>query len=389
MHDPDFTLSAGPTFASARTLAALGSPIMYHYDPAFLATFHRLEGKVKQILRTEGDVILMQGEAVLGLEAAARSLAQPGMGVLNLVSGVFGKGMGYWLRSTGADVHEIEVAYNDAVDPAVVAEYLDAHPEIQLVAVVHCETPSGTLNDVARIGPIARDHGCLTLVDCVASVGGTPFEADAWQLDVCVLGPQKCLAGPAGMSLISVSERAWTAIRDNPQAPRSSFLSMLDYQEQWLAHSRFPFTPSVSDVFGVEAACDQLLEEGLDASIKRHERAARICRTGIKAMGLHLWACREAIASPTVTAIALPDGLTDVEVRRHARERYGVMLSGGQSAGNLIRIGHMGPSTRSLYPIVGLLAVGRTCADLGVPVQIGVGTEAAMDVLASEQPEAA
>jgi len=161
---------------------------------------------------------------------------------------------------------------------------------------------------------------------------------------------------------------------------------MLDYKEQWLAHGRFPFTPSVSDVFGVEAACDQLLEEGLDASIMRHERAARICRTGIKAMGLKLWACREAIASPTVTAIALPDGLTDVEVRRHARERYGVMLSGSQGAGNLIRIGHMGPSTRSLYPIVGLLALGRTCADLGVPVQIGVGIEAAMDALASEQP---
>src|SRR5579871_2966320 len=111
----DFNLAAGPVSATARTLAALGSPIEYHYDPVFLEQFRRTERKVAQLFCTAGSVVLMQGEAVLGLEAAARSLVRPGDKVLNLVSGVFGKGMGYWLAGFGAELHEIEVGYDDVV----------------------------------------------------------------------------------------------------------------------------------------------------------------------------------------------------------------------------------------------------------------------------------
>ena len=382
MRDPDFTLSAGPVMASPRVLAALGSPITYHYDPAFLEAFRRTERKLAEIFRTENDILLMQGEAVLGLEAAARSLVKEGTPVLNLVQGIFGKGMGYWLKDFGAELHELEVPYNDAVEPADVESYLAEHPEIELVTVVHSETPSGTLCDVAAIGPIARAHGALTLVDCVSSVGGMPFRTDEWQLDVCVAGPQKCLAGPPGMSLMTVSDAAWERIANNSSAPRASFLSMLDWKEQWIDGEKFPFTPSVSDVHGVEAACDELLEEGLESSIERHARAAVACRAGVRAMGLELWPRSEAIAAACVTAIAVPDGLTDVQVRAHCRERYGVMISGGQGAGNLIRIGHMGPSARSLYPVVGLAAVGQTLADLGATVDIGAGVDAALAELA-------
>ncbi len=98
-------------------------------------------------------------------------------------------------------------------------------------------------------------------------------------------------------------------------------------------------------------------------------------------MGLELWPRSEEISAACVTAIAVPDGLTDMQVRNHCRERYGVMISGGQGAGNLVRIGHMGPTARSLYPVVGLAALGRTLADLGVPVDVGAGVEAALAVL--------
>lgn len=379
---PDFTLAAGPTAVSARTLAALGSPVTYHYDPAFVDAFRRTEAKVAQLFRTSNEIILMQGEAVLGLEAAARSLVRPGMPVLNLVSGVFGKGMGYWLANMGADLHELEVGYDDAVGPATVTRYLDRHPETELLCVVHSETPSGTLNDCGRIGPIAREHGVLTLVDCVSSLGGIPFDTDGWQLDVCVAGPQKCLGGPPGMSLMAVSERAWAAIERNPAAPRASFLSLLDWREQWHGQGRFPYTPSVCDVHGVEVACDQVLEEGLEASIARHEAAARQCRAGVRAMGLRLWPKTEQIAAACVTAIAVPEGLGHETVRDHVRDNYGVMLSGGQGAGNLVRIGHMGPTARGLNPTVGLMALGRSLTDLGARVSVGAGVEAALAVLA-------
>ena len=386
MRDPDFTLSAGPVTAWPRVLAALGSPLVYHYDPVFLEAFRRTERKLAQIFLTKNDVLLMQGEAVLGLEAAARSLVQPGTKALNLVQGIFGKGMGYWLKDFGAELHEIEVSYNDAVDPADVERYLDKHRGIELVTVVHSETPSGTVCDVSAIGPIARAHGALTLIDCVSSLGGIPLRADEWQLDVCVAGPQKCLGGPPGMSLMTVNEAAWDRIRKNPSAPRASFLSMVDWKEQWIDGEKFPFTPSVSDLHGVEAACDVLLEEGLEASIERHELSAAACRAGVRAMGLELWPQSEEIAAACVTAIAVPDGLTDVQVRAHCREQYGVMISGGQGAGNLVRIGHMGPSARSLHPVVGLAAVGQTLLDLGAQVQIGAGVEAALAELSQAKP---
>jgi pyridoxamine---pyruvate transaminase len=306
---------------------------------------------------------------------------RPGMHVLNLVSGVFGKGMGYWLKGFGAELHELEVPYDDAVDPADVERFLEQHPEIEMVAVVHCETPSGTVHDLSEIGPIVKSHGALSLVDCVSSVGGMPFEADAWMLDLCVLGPQKCLGGPPGMSLMSVSEGAWRSIESNPLAPRSSFLSLLDWKEQWLGNGKFPYTPSVADVHGVEAACDEILEEGIDNSIDRHQKSAAACRAGVRAMGLKLWPRREEIASSSVTAITVPEGLNHTEVRDHVRRHYGVMLSAGQGAGNLVRIGHMGPTARSLYPVIGLMALGRSWLDLGIPVRLGDGLEAALELL--------
>jgi pyridoxamine--pyruvate transaminase len=381
--EADFTLSAGPTVASARTLAALGAPLTYHYDPAFLAQFRRTEQKVAQVFETENDVLILQGEAVLGLEAAVRSLVTPGMACLNLVSGIFGKGLGQRVRDAGGVVHEIEVGYDDAVDPAEVERYLATHSEIELVTVVHSETPSGTLNDVSAIGPMAHAAGALTLVDCVSSIGGMPFKTDQWHLDVCVSGPQKCLAGPSGICMVTVSDSAWERMRANPGAPRASYLSLLDWKDMWLEGGRFPFTPSISEVHGLEAAVDELADEGLEVAIDRHRAAAAACRRGVIAMGLRLWPRTEEIAAPCVTAIALPDGLSDVQVRTHARSRYGVMISGAQGAGNLVRIGHMGVTARSLFPVVGLAALGRTLADLGAPVQIGDGLAAALEVMAA------
>ncbi len=207
------------------------------------------------------------------------------MACLNLVSGVFGKGFGYWLTAIGAELHEIEVGYDEAIDPAAVDAYLDAHPEIRMVSVVHSETPSGTLNPVRELGPIARAHDAVTIVDVVSSFGGIELESEAWQLDLLVAGPQKCLGGPPGMSLIAVSEAAWAAIDRNPAAPRGSFLSMLDWREQWHGNGRFPFTPSVSDLHGVLAAANALLDEGLDACQARHARVARAAWAGVEAMG--------------------------------------------------------------------------------------------------------
>jgi pyridoxamine---pyruvate transaminase len=161
---------------------------------------------------------------------------------------------------------------------------------------------------------------------------------------------------------------------------------MLDWKEKWIDGDRFPFTPSVSEIYGVEAAVEEVLEEGLENSIARHERTAAACRAGVRAMGLEVWARTDAIAGSCATAVTLPDNLTDAEVTRHCRERYGVMLSASYGAGNLVRIGHMGLSARSLHPVVGIAALGRTLADLGQQVEIGAGVEAVLAEIAEAAP---
>ena len=381
-----FTYTGGPVAASPRTLAGLGQPISFEYELAYLERFKRVERQVAEVYETKQDIVLMQGEAVLGLEAAARGLCRPGMTALNLVSGIFGKWFGDWLRALGAEVIEIEVEWNDAIDPADVERALAEHPEIELVAVVHSETPSGTLNPLAEIGPLAQAAGALVIVDAVSAFGGTPVRTAAWGLDITVAGPQKCIGGPPGISLVSVSDRAWEAMEANPGAPRSSYLSLLDWRERWIGGGRekFPYTTSVADINGVAAALDELLDEGLEASYARHHRAGRACRAGVEAMGLELWAAREEIASHGVTAVTVPDGISNQDVISHIRSAYDVMLSDGEHAemtDRVFRLGHMGPASRSLHPVVALSALGQGLSDFGVVVDIGAAVEAALGVL--------
>lgn len=388
MQRPDFSLAAGPTMASERTLNALGSQLLYHYDPAFLEAFRRTTEKAARFFQTSNDMLLLQGEGILGLEGAARSLITPGLHVLNLVQGVYGKGMGYWITGFGGVLHEIEVAYDDAVSADAVDAYLSAHPEIGLVTIVHSETPSGTISDCRSIGPIAKKHGALTLVDALSSVGGVEFLPDEWQLDVCVSGGQKCLGGPVAITMMSVSQDAWSAIFANDLAPRDSYLSLIDWKVKWLENGSFPFTPSVNDIVGLEAALDQVLDEGIDASIARHAAAAAVTRAGVRGMGLELWPVSEEISGNPVTAVRLPDSVIHSEVAAVVRERYGVMLSTGQTTGNLIHIAHMGPTARGMYPLVGLTALGQALLDLGVDIDLGAGVTAAMAELARQAGEA-
>jgi pyridoxamine--pyruvate transaminase len=382
---PAFTLSAGPTTAPPRVLAAQGLPISYHYDPVFLDRFRLLGELVGQVYGTDNDIILMQGEAVLGLEAVVVNVVRPGMKVINIVQGPYGKGMGYWLAGHGAKVVEVETDFREVPTPEMIEEVAAAHPDAEALTVVHVETPCGTVAPLKEIGEICRKYGFVSISDSVAALGGVELRPDEWGIDICVAAPQKCLGGPSGMSLLAISQAGWDLIEKNPDAPRDSFLSILDWKTKWLEGNSFPYTPSVSDVYGVIAACEEILEEGVDAAVARHARTAEACRAGVVAMGLELWPLDPATAADSATAVKLPDGLNDAQVRDHIRERYGVMISGALGAGDLVRIGHMGETARSLYPIIGLSALGQGLRDLGSEVDIGKGVEVAMKAL-SDSP---
>ena len=315
MRDPDITLSAGPTWATPRGACRSGEadhlprPCLHRALPP-----HRAKGSRAPTDHERHPA--HAGEAVLGLEAAARGLVQPNA-ALNLVSGVFGKGMGYWLKDFGSRCTSSRSPTTTRSTRPMSSGISTSTPEIELLTVVHSETPSGTLHDVAAIGPIAvprrADDRRLRLL---ARRHRVPH--GDWQIDIAVAAAQKCLGGPPGITLMSVSDAAWERIRANPSAPRASFLSMLDWKEQWIDGEKFPFTPSVVDMHGIEACVDVVLGEGLEASIARHDLCARACRAGGPRRGAGALAAQQEVGG-------LRHGdcgarrLTDIQVRAHCR----------------------------------------------------------------------
>jgi pyridoxamine--pyruvate transaminase len=382
---PMMTLSGGPVELTERTLRDQSRPVLYHYDPAFIELYERTCRLLQQVFQTRYDVVIMQGEAILGLEAAAACLISPGDRVLNLVSGVFGKWYQLFIEKYGGEAVELAVPYNEAIDPEDVRRTLKQNPGIKFLSVVHSETPSATVNPVQYIGPIAREFGVLTIVDTVSGLGGELLSPEAWGIDLAVAGPQKCLGGSPGLSLISISPEAWRVMEQKQPAPlRGSFMSILDWKETWLDKRVFPYTPSVSLVYALESVLTQVLEEGLEHFAARHAAVARACRAGVKALGLELWAAREEIAGVAVTGVKIPAGIEDKPLRNHMRDRYGVMISGGygELAGQLFRLGHMGKAAHPTYLAAQLAILERSLADLGRPVDFGAGVGAAMAALA-------
>ena len=380
---PMLNVASGPVEVTDRTLRDQARPVLYHYDPAFIDFYAHTCELLKQVFQTKYDVVIMHGEALLGIEAAAAGLIAPGDKVLNLVSGVFGKWFELFIKKYGGETIELAVSYDDAVDPDDVRKILQKDSEIKYLSVVHSETPSGTINPVKEIGPLAKEFGVITIVDTVSGLGGEQLIPEEWGIDVAIAGPQKCLGGPPGLGLLSVSPDAWKALEHREKPLRGSYMSILDWKTAWIDGGNFPYTPSVSDIYALESVLAQVLEEGLDRFADRHAEIAKATRAGVKGMGLDLWPAREEIAGVACTAVTMPDGVTDAQVRGQMREHYGVMVSGGygELAGKLIRLGHMGKAAHPTYMAAQLAVFERTLTDLGVSLQLGAGVGAAMAAL--------
>ncbi len=377
---PRLTLASGPVDVSSETLRAMQQPVVYHYDPVFLETFANTCDLMAQVYQTKHDIVLLQAEAIAGLEAAAASVIEPGTKVLNLVSGVFGKGFEGWIEKYGGEAIELAVPYNAAIDPADVRRAFEIDPSISVLSVVHSETPSGTINPVGEICNIAREYGAITIVDTVSGLLSEDFSPEAWGMDIAVAGPQKCLSGVPGMSLIAVSPNAWQRMESLKNPLRGSFLSLLDWKTSWIENGRFPYTPSVSDVYALQSALQQALNEGVANVVARHQVSARATRAAVRALGLELWAESDAIATSSCTAVKIPVGIDDAEIRAHMRSRYGVMISGGYGsiAGKLFRLGHMGITAHPTTVIAQIGVLERSLLDLGHDVRLGEGVGAAL-----------
>lgn len=380
IQNPRLTLASGPVDVSTETLRAMQQPVVYHYDPVFLDTFRNTCDLMAQVFQTKHDIVLLQAEAVAGLEAAAASVIEPGTKVLNLVSGVFGKGFESWIEKYGGETIELAVPYNAAIDPADVRRAFELDPGIQVLSVVHSETPSGTINPVDAICNIAKEFGAITIVDTVSGLLSEDFSPEAWGMDIAVAGPQKCLSGVPGMSLIAVSPDAWTRMESMKTPLRGSFLSLLDWKTTWIDNGRFPYTPSVSDVYALQSVLQQTVDEGVANVVARHQVSARAARAAVRALGLELWPESDEVTGSCCTAVAVPEGIDDETLRSHMRSRYGVMISGGYGslAGKVFRLGHMGITAHPTTVVAQIGVLERSLVDLGHDIQLGAGVGAAL-----------
>jgi len=318
--------------------------------PLSAAHFAAIEDRVAKLLGTSQDVVIMQGEALLPLEGAIRATAGPGTTALNLITGPYGQTFGNWLRDCGATVIDLAVPFHTAVTAAQVREAFVEHPAIDFVSLVHAEAATGNTNPVGEIGEVVREYGALFYLDAVASVGAEPVVPEEWGVDLCVIGAQKAMGGPAGVSAVSVSARAWERMAANPGAPRHSYLSLLDWKARWVDAGRKTLlhAPAQLEMLALEACLDRIDAEGLDAVMSRHARAAAATRAGASALGggLEPYVYDAAEAAPVATTLRAPSGVPASELVARALElapSLPLAAGGGALATEMIRVNHYGP----------------------------------------------
>jgi pyridoxamine--pyruvate transaminase len=383
--EPVLTLTYGAVDAYPEVTRAMSRPILFDLDPAFLAQFEAVNEKARIALRQSNQPVILQGAPTLGVEAAAASLIAPDDKVLNLVNGVYSKGFSRWAKRYCKQLVEVEIPYDDAFDPDRAETALKQNPDAKIVYLCHHETPSGTINPLNEIGRMVRARDGYVIVDAVSSFGGMDIHPEDSCSDIFVAAGQKCLGAAPGLALMSVSERAWHKIKSNPQAPIASYLSILDWENAWSRDTRFPSNVSVPLVYALDAALDLYLAEGPEAVWARHALTGKVCRAGIRAMGLELWPVNEAIAAPMTTAVRIPKDVIADRLYEHVRNHHGIMLpaGAGETLGKVIHIAHMGPSAQPILAVAAIAALGSSLTALGHRVDLGQGVAAAMKVIES------
>jgi aspartate aminotransferase-like enzyme len=375
-----YLFTPGPTPVPPEVLAATAEPIIHHRGPDFRVVYERSLARLKEVFRTENEVLLFAASGTGTMESAISNLCSPGDRVCVVTAGAFGDRWASVARAFGCEVDRLEYEWGEAPAADDLTARL-AEREAGVVLMTHSETSTGVVADVRGLSAAAREGGAVSVVDAVSSLGAVPLETDEWEVDVVVSGSQKALMAPPGLALVSVSQRAWDA---RGMLPRFYF----DWERTRKAQEIFDaaFTPAVSLVRGLDVALGILLEQGLEAAFERHVRLGRACREGIKAMGLELFSPDDDSAA-VVTAIRAPDGVDAGALLLLLRDRHGVTLAPGQGPlkGKVFRIGHIGYF--DVFDIAtALSAVELALTELGADIERGVATTRAFE--AYEQPVA-
>ena len=337
----------GPTNVPDSILKALSSPTIGHLDPAFLAIMDEVGERLRHCFQTENALtFVLSAPGSIGMEASFVNVVESGEKVVVCTNGVFGGRMKDICERIGAEVISLDFEWGTPVDPAALADVLDSHDNVAAVAFVHAETSTGVRSDAAAIAAVAKQHGCLTIADCVTSLGGVELNVDGWGLDVVYSGSQKCLSCVPGLSPITFSQQAVERIKQRKTRAQSWFCDislLMSYYESGEKTRAYHHTAPVNSLYAMHEALRLVEEETLETRWARHAAAASRLYARLEAAGLELIVDAEHRLAP-LTLVRIPDGIDDAAVRRQLLDAQNIELGGGlgKFAGKAWRIGLMG-----------------------------------------------
>jgi len=352
------------------------------FDHNFVQFYASLQAKLQKVMKTKNDVLVMSGEAMLGLESAAVSLIEKDAKVLTITNGPYGETFIDFVKLVGGIPVNVESDYKRHVSAERVGEAIDNHRDAKIAMFVHCETPSGVINPLKEVAETCRKKGVLLIADVVSTLGGVPVDVDEWGIDVCIGASQKCFSAPPGLTVMSVSEKAWELVKARHERIQAYYANLWQWNEWWKKNKLFPYTASISDIYALDEAVDMLLEEGLDNAVKRHKTISTAAIAACKALGLTPYPETDADHSPTVTAFNKPTTVDERKLRSLMENRYSVMIAGswGKLAGHVLRFGNMGYNAQRDRILRALWALEESLKDLGFKPQAS-GVEKAKTLL--------
>jgi alanine-glyoxylate transaminase/serine-glyoxylate transaminase/serine-pyruvate transaminase len=314
------------------------------------------------------------------------NLVEPGDKVIVCQNGVFGGRMKENVERIGGIPVMVEDEWGKTIDPQKVEDALQAHPDAKILAFVHAETSTGAQSDVKTLVDLAHRYDCLSIVDAVTSLGGTPVKVDEWEIDSIYSGTQKCLSCTPGIAPISFSERALEKVRNRSTKVQSWFLDLNLVMGYWGSNRQrsYHHTAPVNALYGLHEALRILQEEGLEQAWARHRRMHEALKAGLQAMGLEL-IVDAAHRLPQLNAVSIPAGVDDAAVRSRLLKEYNLELGAGLGAlaGKVWRIGLMGHSARAENILLCIGALEAVLSDLQAPIETGVALSQVQKALQS------
>ena len=392
-------MGPGPISAYPSVLRAMSAPLVGQYDPFMTATMTETQDLYRGVWATENEAtLLIDGTSRAGIEAAIVSLVRPGDRVLVPVFGRFGHLLAEIAERAMAEVHTIETEWGQVFPVSVIEEAI-VRVKPTLLALVQGDTSTTMNQPLDEVGAICARHGVLFYTDATASLGGNPFEADAWGLDAATAGLQKCLGGPSGSSPLTLSDRAVEVVRSRTRIEagireaddlsaadfvRSNYFDLGMILDYWGPRRLNHHTEATSMLYAARECARVLLIEGRDAVIERHRVAGAAMLAGVQALGLAVFGDL-AHKMNNVVAVEIPAGVPGDEARRVMLEDFGIEIgtSFGPLHGRVWRIGTMGYNAREDAVLTTLAALEAVLRRFGASVPAGGGTDAAADVFRS------